>query len=66
MKRHFNMLFRQKNDITWIQLFRYFYVAGSDFIVDFGSLYVFTEYFGIYDKFDVIKQFLDKYEKSFF
>jgi putative flippase GtrA len=48
MKRHFDTLFRQKNDITWIQLFRYFYVAGIAFIVDFGSLYIFTEYFGIY------------------
>jgi len=33
---------------TFIEFFRYFWVGGLAFIVDFGSLYIFTEFFRIY------------------
>ena len=41
-------LFRQNTDKTIIQLFRYIFVGGAAFIVDFGSLYILTDIFGIY------------------
>jgi putative flippase GtrA len=41
-------LFRQNTDKTIIQLFRYIFVGGAAFIVDFSSLYILTDIFGIY------------------
>lgn len=41
-------LLATKTDKTLIQLFRYFFVGGFAFIVDWGSLYVLTEFFEIY------------------
>ena len=41
-------LFRNKVDRTSIQLFRYAFVGGFAFIIDFGSLFILTEFFGIY------------------
>ena len=41
-------LFRNKVDNTFIQLFRYAFVGGFAFIIDFGSLYILTEFFGIH------------------
>lgn len=41
-------LVREQTDKTFIQFFRYFFVGGTAFIVDFGSLFILTEYFGIY------------------
>lgn len=37
-------LFRGSTDRTIVQLFRYLFVGGGAFLVDFGSLYVFTEF----------------------
>ena len=37
----------ETNDAT-VQLFRYLFVAGTAFIVDFSALFIFTEVFGIY------------------
>lgn len=37
----------QSNKIH-IQLFRYIFTGGAAFIIDFLSLYIFTEFFGIY------------------
>jgi hypothetical protein len=37
-------LFIDKTDSTLIQLFRYTFVGGIAFLVDFGSLYALTEY----------------------
>ena len=37
------MLFVDKSDHTHIQLLRYVFVGGSAYIVDFGSLILFTE-----------------------
>jgi putative flippase GtrA len=41
-------LFRDHTDKTRIQLFRYILVGGVAFLVDFTSLFILTEYFGIF------------------
>ena len=41
-------LLQERTDNTFIQLFRYTFVGGVAFIVDFCSLYVLTEIFGIH------------------
>lgn len=41
-------LFKHETDKTTIQFFRYIFVGGAAFIVDFGSLYILTDIFGIY------------------
>ena len=41
------LLFEETN--KWlIQFFRYFFVGGFSFIVDYGFLYILTEYFNLY------------------
>jgi putative flippase GtrA len=42
------MLLKNRTDNTFIQLFRYTFVGGIAFIVDFSTLFVFTEIFAIY------------------
>lgn len=41
-------LLKNQTDRTHIQFFRYIFVGGAAFIVDFGSLFVLTHYFGVY------------------
>ncbi len=41
-------ILRDQTDKTRIQLFRYLFVGGTAFIVDFVSLFILTEFFGIY------------------
>jgi putative flippase GtrA len=41
-------LLMDRADKTRIQMFRYLFVGGAAFIVDFLSLFIFTQYFGIY------------------
>lgn len=41
-------LFRQSTDNIFIQLFRYVFVGGTAFIVDFSFLYFFSDICGIY------------------
>ena len=41
-------LLKHEADSTHVQLFRYMFVGGAAFIVDFGSLFILTQYFGIY------------------
>ncbi len=41
-------LLRQPTDNTLIQLFRYTFVGGFAFVVDFGSLYALTEFAGLH------------------
>lgn len=41
-------LLRKRTDNFFIQLFRYTFVGGTAFVVDFTSLFVFTEFLGIY------------------
>lgn len=41
-------LLTRSTDKTGIQFFRYIFVGGVAFLVDFASLYVFTDYIGIF------------------
>lgn len=41
-------LLKDQTDKTRIHLFRYLFVGGAAFIVDFVSLFILTEFFGIY------------------
>lgn len=40
-------LLTSKTDNTLIQLFRYFFVGGFAFIVDYGSLFILTDHCGV-------------------
>jgi putative flippase GtrA len=41
-------IFKGKTNSTTLQLFRYTFVGGFAFLVDFSTLYFLTEYFNIY------------------
>ncbi len=41
-------LLKNQTDETRIQLFRYLFVGGMAFIVDFLSLFILTDFFGVY------------------
>ncbi len=41
-------LIKNQTDRTHIQFFRYIFVGGAAFIVDFVSLFILTDFFGIY------------------
>ena len=41
-------LFTEKTESTVVQLFRYTFVGGLAFIVDFGSLFILTEYLNLF------------------
>lgn len=41
-------LLKEPTGDAWIQLFRYFFVGGTAFAVDFGLLWVFTEWGGLH------------------
>lgn len=43
-----NKLFKEKTDNIFLQFFRYIFVGGTAFIVDFFFLYLFTDICGIY------------------
>ncbi len=47
-KETVHKLLTQSTDKTGIQFFRYIFVGGVAFLVDFASLYVFTDYIGIF------------------
>ena len=40
----FYTLFREKTDNTFFQLIRYTFVGGLAFLIDFGALYILTEF----------------------
>lgn len=44
----FKKIFFAPTDNTWVQLFRYGFVGGTAFVVDFVALYLFTEVCHIY------------------
>ena len=44
----FGLYIKGKTNNTNVQLFRYTFVGGFAFMIDFGTLYIFTEYFGIH------------------
>ncbi len=48
MRKHVDLLLKDSTDKTAIQFFRYIFVGGVAFLVDFGSLYIFTDLFGIF------------------
>ena len=48
IRKAFQTLLKQSTNRLSIQFFRYIFVGGAAFIVDFGSLYFFTEYLGVY------------------
>ena len=48
VKQKLNRLLKEETERTIIQLFRYVFVGGAAFIVDFGSLFILTDFFGIY------------------
>jgi putative flippase GtrA len=41
-------IFKGKTDNTLLQLFRYTFVGGFAFLIDFGTLYILTEYFAVH------------------
>ena len=41
-------LIKNQTDSTHVQFFRYIFVGGAAFIVDFVSLFIFTDVFGVY------------------
>lgn len=43
-----NKLFREPTSSIFIQLFRYLFVGGTAFVVDFGLLFVFTDVCGLH------------------
>ena len=53
-----NKLFIEKTDNTLIQLFRYTFVGGIAFIVDFACLYILTEFAGIHYLFSAAIAFI--------
>ena len=48
MKDLFNKLFKEETENTLIQLFRYGFVGGAAFLVDYGVLVLLTEVFGMH------------------
>ena len=54
----FNKLFREGTDSFYIQFFRYIFVGGTAFIVDFGFLYFFSDICGIYYLISAILSFI--------
>lgn len=48
LRKLWDVLFRQPTDSIFIQLFRYLFVGGTAFVVDFGLLYVFTDVCGLH------------------
>lgn len=48
MKNFLSRLFKKSTDKTSIQFLRYVLVGGVAFIVDFGSLYILTDFIAIY------------------
>lgn len=48
LKTSLGKLLKYQTDKTLIQLFRYILVGGMAFLVDFMSLFMLTEFFGVY------------------
>ena len=48
MKETVHKILTSKTDKTGIQFFRYLFVGGAAFLVDLASLYILTDFFGIY------------------
>ncbi len=48
MKSIFNLLFKETTDNVFLQFFRYQFVGGIAFLVDFFLLYFFTSFCGVH------------------
>lgn len=48
MRKWLEKLFKDDTDSLFIQLFRYGFVGGAAFIVDYGALFLLTEVFGLH------------------
>ena len=53
-----NKLFRQRTDNLYLQFFRYIFVGGTAFVVDFFFLYFFSDICGIYYLISAILSFI--------
>ena len=53
-----NKLFKDPTDDIFVQLFRYIFVGGTAFIVDFFFLYFFSEFCGIYYLISAVLSFI--------
>lgn len=53
-----NKLFREPTDDIFLQLFRYIFVGGTAFVVDFFFLYFFSDICGIYYLISAILSFI--------
>lgn len=53
-----NKLFKQRTDNIFIQLFRYIFVGGTAFVVDFFFLYFFSDICGIYYLISAVLSFI--------
>lgn len=53
-----NKLFREKTDNLYLQFFRYIFVGGTAFVVDFFFLYFFSDICGIYYLISAILSFI--------
>jgi len=48
MRQILYKLFKEESDNTFVQLFRYGFVGGAAFLVDYGMLYILTEWVGLH------------------
>ena len=53
-----NKLFRESTDNIYLQFFRYIFVGGTAFVVDFAFLYFFSDICGIYYLISAIFSFI--------
>ena len=53
-----NKLFKAPTDDIFLQLFRYVFVGGTAFVVDFGFLYFFSDICGIYYLISAVLSFI--------
>ena len=58
MKSKINLLFKEGTDNIFLQFFRYLFVGGFAFLVDFSLLYFFSDICGIYYLISAILSFV--------
>lgn len=58
MNLDFDILFKNKTDNIFLQFFRYIFVGGFSFLVDFFLLYFFSDVCGIYYLISAILSFI--------
>lgn len=58
MKRKVDLLFKKGTDNLFLQFFRYLFVGGFAFIVDFSLLYFFSDICGIYYLISAVLSFI--------